>query len=195
MNRFVLLTVASTMMLSACVQRSYDREDAAVAKNYPHARETPCPSWLISHKTGQRYCASPKVDIEYAMLTKVTGPKPDRTEGIDTADHAAMMKLGEEVYGEVCAACHMANGEGAPGAFPPLKGAGEFYGDPQNHAQIIVKGLSGPIEVLGVAYNGAMPPQGDMLNDIEVAAVATYERHSWGNDDGPVTPEDVAAIR
>ena len=34
-----------------------------------------------------------------------------------------------------------------------------------------------------------------MLNDIEIAAVATYERNSWGNDDGIVTPEDVAAVR
>ena len=46
----------------------------------------------------------------------------------------------------------------------------------------------------GVAYNGAMPPQG-ALSDYDIAAVATYERHSWGNNDGIVLPDDVKAVR
>ncbi|TNE90096.1 MAG: cytochrome c [Deltaproteobacteria bacterium] len=194
MNRFLLLTLAGSMLLTGC-QRSYGREDAAVAKNYPHQREATCPSWLVSHKTGQRYCASPKVDLTYEMISKPQAPAADRTADIDVNDKAQMMALGEEVYGEVCAACHQANGEGVAGTFPPLKGAGSYYGDAQNHAKIIVNGLNGEIVVNGVTYNGAMPPQGGMLNDIEIAAVATYERNSWGNADGDVTPEDVAAIR
>src|SRR5690606_8168522 len=56
-----------------------------------------------------------------------------------------LMTKGQEVYANTCAACHMAEGQGIPGAFPPLAGAGEFYGDAQNHARIIVHGLSGPI--------------------------------------------------
>ena len=31
--------------------------------------------------------------------------------------------------------------------------------------------------------------------DIEIAAVLTYERNSWGNDFGDCKPEDVAAAR
>ena len=91
-------------------------------------------------------------------------------------------------------ACHQADGKGLPGSFPPLAGAGEYYGDPQNHARIIVHGLQGEIEVLGVKYNGAMPAQGN-LSDYDIAAVATYVRNAWGNDDGIVTPEDVQAVR
>ena len=68
-------------------------------------------------------------------------------------------------------------------------------GDAANHARIIVHGLSGPIEVQGVAYNGSMPPQGGQLSDYDIAAVATYERHAWGNNDGIVTPDVVASVR
>jgi len=57
-----------------------------------------------------------------------------------------------------------------------------------------VHGLQGEIVVLGTTYNSAMPPQGT-LSDYDIAAVATYERHSWGNNDGIVLPADVAAVR
>ena len=33
------------------------------------------------------------------------------------------------------------------------------------------------------------------LSDFEIAAIATYERNSWGNADGVVLPEDVKAAR
>ena len=195
MFRTVLMALASTVFMTSCVQRAYDREDAAVAENYPHRREATCPSWLYSHKTGQRYCASPKVKLTHPLTNKPQAPKPDRTANVDVNDRAQMLPLGEEVYTEVCAACHQGNGEGVAGSFPPLKGAGGYYGSAENHAKIIVHGLAGEIEVLGVTYNGAMPGQGAMLNDIEIAAVATYERNSWGNNDGDVTPEQVAAVR
>jgi mono/diheme cytochrome c family protein len=80
------------------------------------------------------------------------------------------------------------------GAFPPLAGSGGYYGSPENHARIIVHGLQGSIVVQGVTYNGAMPAQGQ-LSDYDIAAVATYERSSWGNNDGIVMPEDVARVR
>ena len=78
---------------------------------------------------------------------------------------------------------------------PPLAGSGEFYGSPQNMAKIVVHGLSGPIEVQGVAYDSVMPPQGAQLSDYDIAAVTTYVRTSFGNDDGMVTPDDVKAVR
>jgi cytochrome c oxidase subunit 2 len=111
-----------------------------------------------------------------------------------------LMTEGEKVYttggsgGVACVTCHMANGEGLPPSFPPLKGAGSFYGDCTNHAGLVVKGLTGEIEVNGVKYNGAMPAQAN-LSDLEIAAVITYERNSWGNDDGICKPKDVMAAR
>jgi mono/diheme cytochrome c family protein len=105
------------------------------------------------------------------------------------------MVRGEEVYGQICVACHQAEGQGVAGAFPPLAGAGEYYGSGENQAYIIINGLSGQIEVLGQKYNGAMPGQGNVLSDYAIAAVGTYVRSSFGNSDGMVTEEDVLAAR
>ena len=68
-------------------------------------------------------------------------------------------------------------------------------GDCATHAGIVVKGLTGEIEVNGVKYNGVMTPQGDMLNDLEIAAVISYERNAWGNDYGYCSPKDVKGVR
>jgi mono/diheme cytochrome c family protein len=62
-------------------------------------------------------------------------------------------------------------------------------------ANIIVHGLAGEIVVQGKTYNGAMPAQGALLSDYEIAAAATYVRGSWGNDDGMVLPDVVKAAR
>lgn len=111
-----------------------------------------------------------------------------------------LMELGEKVYlsggsgGVACSTCHQANGEGLPPSFPPLKGQGEFMGDCKTHAGYVINGLQGEIEVGGVKYNGVMPAQAN-LSDLEIAAVITYERMSWGNDFGMCSPADVAAAR
>jgi cytochrome c oxidase subunit 2 len=41
-----------------------------------------------------------------------------------------------------------------------------------------------------------MAPFGMQLNDVDVAAVITYERNAWGNDSGDaVQPSTIAARR
>ena len=61
--------------------------------------------------------------------------------------------------------------------------------------RIILHGLEGPIEVANATYNGVMPAWKDVLSDAEIAAVATFIRQWSPNRAGPVTPEEVAAIR
>ena len=63
--------------------------------------------------------------------------------------------------------------------------------------KIVLKGVSGPIEVLGKKYPGQVPmtPFGGMLNDEEVASVLTYVRNSFGNQASAVSPEKVKNIR
>ncbi len=39
------------------------------------------------------------------------------------------MALGEKIYMEKCIVCHQANGEGIPGAFPPLKNSDYLFAD------------------------------------------------------------------
>jgi mono/diheme cytochrome c family protein len=188
MTRIALLTTVAALALSGC-SRPRQGDIAAIAEHHPHRHAGPCHSWLHSHKTGFRYCASPPIEVELDIEPKFEAPPED-----GPVTQAALMERGEKVYGNVCAACHQANGQGLGETYPPLAGSGGYYGDAQNMSRIIVHGLNGEIVVQGKTYNGAMPPQGH-LTDYEIAAAATFVRNSWGNDDGMVTPEDVAAVR
>ena len=63
--------------------------------------------------------------------------------------------------------------------------------------KLTLKGLMGPIEVMGVQYPGQVPmtPFEHMLKDDEISAVLTYVRNSFGNKASPVTIDQVAKIR
>lgn len=90
---------------------------------------------------------------------------------------------GESVYSTTCVACHMQNGAGVPSAFPPL--AGHFpdlvaaEGGRDYVINVVLYGLSGPIEVDGTPYNSVMTPQ--MLDDQQVADVLNYVSVAWEN--------------
>ncbi|MFS8616429.1 MAG: cytochrome c, partial [Solitalea sp.] len=97
---------------------------------------------------------------------------------------------GAAVYTQTCAACHQAQGQGLPGAFPALAGSPIVNdSDPETLIRIILQGYDARPEF------AAMPPFASQLSDEEVAAIATHERSSWGNDAAPVTAEEVQKIR
>jgi mono/diheme cytochrome c family protein len=102
---------------------------------------------------------------------------------------------GKQVYSTTCAACHQATGLGVEGTYPPLAGSEIVEGDDGKIARIVLHGLTGPVEVAGETYSGAMPPWGGVLKDPEIAAVITYIRSAWGNHAAPVTAAKVASIR
>jgi cytochrome c oxidase cbb3-type subunit 2 len=102
---------------------------------------------------------------------------------------------GKALFTANCAACHQANGEGLPGAFPSLKGNAAINdGDPTTHIRAVLHGLQG-VDVGGVVYSSPMPAFGDMLGNAEIANIINYERSSWGNAGTRVTVEQVAAER
>lgn len=107
---------------------------------------------------------------------------------------------GAEIYNREahCGTCHQANGKGLPDAgFPPLAGTKWATGDPERLIKLTLKGLMGPIEVLGKEYPGNVPmtPFEYLLKDDELAATLTYVRNAFGNKASPIHPEDVAKIR
>lgn len=112
-----------------------------------------------------------------------------------------MYRIGREVYlrDAHCATCHQPNGAGLAGIYPPLAGS-DWIQDDERLIKLVLKGLWGPLEVNGRQFDpsrGVPPMMGfeGMLNDIELAAVLTYVRQSFGNDGKVVTAETVRRIR
>jgi nitrite reductase (NO-forming)/hydroxylamine reductase len=105
-----------------------------------------------------------------------------------------VMARGEAAYSANCAACHQPNGEGLRGAFPPLAQSDFLAGNRRDVMQAALFGLSGPITVNGVDYNGVMPSLGH-LSDQELADALTYVFNAWGNSYAAVSVDEVAALR
>jgi len=131
------------------------------------------------------------------------GNQPAPAAANDTAVHDAevasgamgdVMARGETVYLANCAACHQPTGLGLAGAFPPLANSDYLLGDRQQVMQAALFGLSGPVTVNGVDYNGVMPSQG-FLTDDQLADALTYVFGSWGNTGSAVSTEEVTALR
>ena len=96
-----------------------------------------------------------------------------------------LMAKGQPLYETKCAACHQVTGLGLPPAFPPLKGSALSVGPIADHLNIVINGKEGT----------AMQPWGS-LNDLEIAAIVTYERNAWDNNTGDVVqPADVKQAR
>lgn len=111
--------------------------------------------------------------------------------GMSSKDEPALD--GASLYAANCQSCHQANGEGLPGAFPPLKGSSIVLDpDPKTMITIIMKGYNGRAKE-GFAE---MPPIGtnNNLKPEEIAAIVSHERTSWGNNAKKVTVDEVKAI-
>jgi len=102
---------------------------------------------------------------------------------------------GATLYRTTCANCHQQNGQGVPGAFPPLVSDPVVTAaDPTGHIAVVLFGLSGK-RISGVSYQGQMPAWGSQLSDVEVAQIVSHERASWGNSAPTTSPAVVAAVR
>jgi nitrite reductase (NO-forming) len=104
-----------------------------------------------------------------------------------------LMKLGSQVFGRVCSACHQSQAQGLPGAFPPLAGSDFLMADEKRAIDIVMNGTRGPVTVKGVTFDSQMPNPG--LNDAEIAGVLTYVRNNFGNKGDTTTLAEVKKFR
>ena len=122
----------------------------------------------------------------------------------ETLDYAAMVDTGpaeidlavtgRRIYTRNCVACHQANGQGVPGAFPTLVDTDWVLGSEERLVRVLLHGLEGEIVVRGTTYNGVMPAFGN-LSDLHIAAVLSFIRNEWGNEAPYIEEETVARIR
>ena len=88
------------------------------------------------------------------------------------------IKNGQAVYTTYCITCHMENGMGVEGAFPPLVKTGNLN-DKNKLVKIILQGKKGPATVKGVQYSVEMAAIN--ISDKETVDVINYIRNTWGN--------------
>ncbi|MDA0766457.1 MAG: copper-containing nitrite reductase, partial [Verrucomicrobia bacterium] len=103
------------------------------------------------------------------------------------------IERGKNVYTTNCIACHQAEGQGIPAAFPPLAKSDYLNRDKSRAISTVINGLTGEVGVNGAKYNSVMPKL--MMNDEDIANVLTYVYSQWDNDGHEITPADVKSVR
>lgn len=123
-------------------------------------------------------------------LPAIDPPASDRPE-------PEIMGRGRTVYNLHCGTCHLPTGEGDRDMGPRLN-AGSLVVQDANPASMINAILYGPeLPDTGLTRRWREPMEEHqyILDDDEIAAVATFVRFSWENAAGIVTPEQVARQR
>ena len=106
---------------------------------------------------------------------------------------AESIAAGQEIYQDFCVQCHLSNGEGVSGVFPPLKASDYLFEDINRSIKGIKYGLKGEITVNDENYDGVMVSQG--LDNEEIADVMNYILNQWGNQSEEfITPQQVAEV-
>ena len=106
----------------------------------------------------------------------------------------ASMTRGKQVYLEQCLACHQADALGVQGMNPPLVKTKWVLGDKTTLVQVVLKGMTGEVDINGDTYHNVMAPHND-LTDQQIADVLTYVRNNFGNKASAITAAEVKAIR
>lgn len=117
----------------------------------------------------------------------------EEAASVKASSLAERMDQGKRLYNQNCMACHQAEGQGVPSAFPPLAKSDYLMKDKNRSIGVVLHGLSGKLTVNGKEYNGVMPSMA--LNDEQIANILTFVRNSWGNKGDMVTPDEVKAVR
>jgi len=136
-------------------------------------------------------------EAEYAAWVdkKKTEMAAAAAGGDKTWTMAELMAKGKDGYDKNCAACHQPNGQGLPPAFPALAGSKIVTGAllspegkliPDGHVDRVMNGKTGT----------AMQAFKATLSDVDIAAIVTYERNSFGNTKGDmIQPAQIKALR
>ena len=96
---------------------------------------------------------------------------------------------GKSIYDDFCIICHMHDGKGQKGIFPPLAKSDYLFKNMEESIRAIkFGGIDGVIVVNGVKYDTKMERMG--LYDDEIADVMNYILNSWGNKYDKMIKED-----
>ncbi|MES2467052.1 MAG: copper-containing nitrite reductase [Verrucomicrobiota bacterium] len=140
---------------------------------------------VYSGKTNDLIYQAEGSDIQVMPLVASTTPK--------AGNKAERIAAGKTVYARVCIACHQAEGQGVPMAFPPLAASDFLNADADRAIHTVLNGMTGEVTVNGVKFNSVMPKLD--LSDDDVSNVLSYVYSSFGNKGTEVLPDQVKAVR
>ncbi|MDX1565665.1 MAG: discoidin domain-containing protein, partial [Phycisphaeraceae bacterium] len=139
---------------------------------------------------------------------KFTGAPSGKTGPVISKADRKLLSQGREIYQSLCFACHGEDGKGQPlgkapegtkippnaakTLAPSLVGSKLLMGHPDGPINVILHGLTGPID--GKVYAGQMISM-KSYDDKWVAAILSYLRNNFGNHGSMVRPEAVARVR
>ena len=139
-----------------------------------------------------------KEEFGQAQLAKMEKQKvlphiktPDEIH--DNLDKGRLI-AGEQLYNQVCGACHLADGKGDGTRYPPIDNSEKVQGNVRQLIALLLNGQEGIVEVKGQTYEGVMPPF-DYLKNEEIALILTYLRQNLGNKASSVPAFEVANVR
>ncbi len=140
-----------------------------------------------------RHLSESDIDSMAEYLTSI----PGISESAASAPDAQIMGRGRTIYNLHCGTCHLPSGEGDPQMAPKLnKGSLVVQSDnPASMINAILYSPKTPGAPLLPKWRNPMEEFQYELDDEELAALATFIRHSWGNAAGVVTAEQVARQR
>lgn len=113
----------------------------------------------------------------------------------EVAEEVSAHDNGRAVFAAKCATCHQPDGSGVRGAVPPLAGSAFVGSGAATVAQILLRGIDGPINVAGSVYDGYMPSFASALSDMEIAQVSSFVALNWGGADAGLPEASVAPLR
>jgi cytochrome c oxidase subunit 2 len=108
-----------------------------------------------------------------------------------------LMEKGRNLYNKNCAACHQLDGKGLPPAFPPLV-AGAAFSAAENMSKpleergflkdgkIILGPVPKHVDIVLNGIPGTTMQAWKQLDNLEIAAIVTYERNAFNNNTGDV---------
>lgn len=117
-----------------------------------------------------------------ALVAAVAGRAQDAAGGGPST--VKVSQEGQQVYEQICQACHMADAKGAGGAGARIPA---LAGNPR------LKDKDYPIVIL-LKGRGGMPWFTDMLSHDQMAAVLTYVRGHFNDYHDPVTVADIDRV-
>lgn len=105
----------------------------------------------------------------------------------------------------ICAACHLMDGVGIPGAFPPLRNRvaamAALEGGRQYLVSVASDGLMGAMTANGQSYSGVMPGQKSAMSPAVIAAALNFAMFELTDDKSsaadlqPFSAAEVEAIQ